>query len=1010
MKRFHILLVIILIAIFRCSCYGQYYSDNDTVLARSYKNIADSMMHIHEYDSAAFYFEKSAEVYRKIEHWNYLCYAEIWESYAYEDMGNYDKALSNLDSAIVYFNRHLPSDNAESFRCSTIKARVYYTKNDYITGLEILRDAYILFHRNPEFNSPENQKHLAKALFQYGSNCLQLGMIDTARMKYTEAYQIAVKHYPENHSFLIDIYNCLGIVYAFNQDIESAIIYTTKGLNGRLEHYGFAHPMTAWSYTNLGLLYLGIGEFDKALNYYFKGLESRKQCLPPDHVELGSSYSVIASAYNETGDYEKALEYHHKALEIFTNKFGENDIEVSSVYNNIADAYNKQHNYRKALNYFKKALDIANKTYPDTYIPQKVVYTFNIADTYVNLNEIDSALVYNTSSIEANFSRANETNNPDEILDLRIAMYTLEQKAGLHLSKFKTTGLHEEVQAAFDVYNKCYELLDYMRTGSTGQESKILLTQLNSEIMNGIINTAYLLYAQHPDSASTSIILRFIEKNKASVLEEMILRTVKIPETELPDSLLTRWKNLSGKIFTLNTEKMLLTRKEETQKLKETENQLFMLQKDLNELNDFLRMNYAGYTQATSNLATMQFSDFHPTNNETVILSYYMSDSALFIHALDRENSYLRVVSVDSSLEEEVALYLKSIKKTRIEDFKKRSTELYNIMISPVEDIIKNHKQLVIIPDKYLYYLPFESLCKQWASDQLTSAEYLINHFEVIYHYSITLYRQSMEKDKRKKPTSPSFAGFAPVFSSGSTYSLVNNDSYTSILDSTFHNSPEIMRSISFDGKTYNELPYSEIEVHSIAEMFRKNGYPTKEFLHSRASEDEFKEVIPTYKYIHLASHGIINENHPELSGIIFSQSENYKETASYEDSTIFRSKGKTENTEGILFSGEMYALHMNADLVVLSACETGLGKVIKGEGLMSMTRGFIYSGTPNILFTLWKIDDKNTSELMIDFYRNILDGDSYSEALRKSKLKFILKEETSFPRYWSGFTLIGIK
>ena len=101
--------------------------------------------------------------------------------------------------------------------------------------------------------------------------------------------------------------------------------------------------------------------------------------------------------------------------------------------------------------------------------------------------------------------------------------------------------------------------------------------------------------------------------------------------------------------------------------------------------------------------------------------------------------------------------------------------------------------------------------------------------------------------------------------------------------------------------------------------------------------------------------------------------------------------------------------MRLNTELVTLSACETGLGKIISGEGIMSMTRGFIYSGTPNILFSLWKVGDKNTYELMVNFYADIIEGQTYSKALRNAKLKLIKNEATAFPANWAGFTLVGV-
>lgn len=193
------------------------------------------------------------------------------------------------------------------------------------------------------------------------------------------------------------------------------------------------------------------------------------------------------------------------------------------------------------------------------------------------------------------------------------------------------------------------------------------------------------------------------------------------------------------------------------------------------------------------------------------------------------------------------------------------------------------------------------------------------------------------------------------------------------------------------DGEHFNELHYSAGEVKSIAGMFESKGAPGRGFFHDDASEDNFKSNAGKYRYIHIATHGLLNEEHPELSGLIFSQPKD----------SIFAE-------DGILYSAECYNLELSADLVVLSSCESGVGQLLKGEGLMALARGFLYSGARNIVHSLWKIDDKNTSVLMIELYKNILAGKNQAEALRLAKLKLIQNQATAFPTTWSCFILIG--
>jgi CHAT domain-containing protein len=109
-----------------------------------------------------------------------------------------------------------------------------------------------------------------------------------------------------------------------------------------------------------------------------------------------------------------------------------------------------------------------------------------------------------------------------------------------------------------------------------------------------------------------------------------------------------------------------------------------------------------------------------------------------------------------------------------------------------------------------------------------------------------------------------------------------------------------------------------------------------------------------------------------------------------------------------VLFSSEIYNLELNADLVVLSSCESGIGKLVMGEGVMALTRAFLYAGARNIIYSLWEVSDRHTSQLMIDLYKHILSDQGYSRALQAAKLKLIEEEETAFPKKWSGFVLLG--
>jgi CHAT domain-containing protein len=291
-----------------------------------------------------------------------------------------------------------------------------------------------------------------------------------------------------------------------------------------------------------------------------------------------------------------------------------------------------------------------------------------------------------------------------------------------------------------------------------------------------------------------------------------------------------------------------------------------------------------------------------------------------------------------------------------------------------------------------LYSVPFEALIGQEAeTDAFSRLDYLARHYDISYHYSANLWLRGIKEIAPKKENS--FIAFAPVFSdqlkNGYVTSRSTDDLSFVEIDINYLRSNSLTE--EGDRKKFVPLPVSEEEVKSIAQLFEKKNNTADLYLHQEAKEEYIKTRAKDYRYVHIATHGWMDEERPKLSGLAFSQPA---------DSTF--------KEDGILYSGEMYNLDLNADLVILSACESGLGKLVKGEGPLSLTRGLLYSGARNIIISLWAVSDIYTGQLMVELYNNILSGKSYSEALRAAKLKMIENEKSAFPAKWSGFVLVG--
>jgi len=269
----------------------------------------------------------------------------------------------------------------------------------------------------------------------------------------------------------------------------------------------------------------------------------------------------------------------------------------------------------------------------------------------------------------------------------------------------------------------------------------------------------------------------------------------------------------------------------------------------------------------------------------------------------------------------------------------------------------------VIIPDQRLGYLSFEAL-----RVPLNDAEhdgYLIQDHTVTYAYSATHYIAS--NDERSSAITDRFVGFAPSYDE-STSHWENEDITLKMLVRSGH----------------VNLPGAREEVHSIQSIVGGDV-----FLEDQATEYAFKHNVGEYDLVHLALHGLMNDEDPLLSRLVFDLSDTIE--------------------DGYLHAYEIFNLPLTADLVVLSACNTGFGLIEKGEGVMSLSRAFSYAGTPMMVASLWKAEDQAAKKLMVSFYENLASGQPMATALRSAKLEYLEVQKSDLlkhPYFWSGFVL----
>ncbi|MDP2424520.1 MAG: CHAT domain-containing protein, partial [Bacteroidales bacterium] len=343
---------------------------------------------------------------------------------------------------------------------------------------------------------------------------------------------------------------------------------------------------------------------------------------------------------------------------------------------------------------------------------------------------------------------------------------------------------------------------------------------------------------------------------------------------------------------------------------------------------------------------------------------------SLYIFAITADTAISRIQALPADFQESLSQFrnhlvqsdFSSFTSENFNNYKNLGYDLYELMIKPVDDVLSG-KRLIIIPDHQLGYLPFEVLITEQTLPgpvDFSGLPYLMLDHPISYTYSATLLFTHFHR-RNIKPYR--ILAFAP-------------DYFT-----------QDKRKVSDSQRAeLLPIPWAKTEAKNISST-----YLAKSYLGDKATEISFKSKAPGFKVLHLAMHTLIDNENPLYSKLVFSPP-----TDSLED--------------GFLNTYELFNLELNADLAVLSACKTGDGRLSRGEGIMSLARGFFYAGVPSIVMTLWSVDDKASSELVILFYQYLSKGYKKDKALQMAKLAFLSSSDKlkSHPHFWAGFVNIG--
>ncbi len=745
--------------------------------------------------------------------------------------------------------------------------------------------------------------------------------------------------------------NSIGTVYLSWGQYAKAIKYYEEALT--ISRKLGQEDQVAARLNNIGCIYISWGLHDMALKYYEDALTIARK-LSGQEANVAAYLNNIGEVYISWGQYSKALKYFEEALAI-TRKLGRED-QVANHLNSIGTVYLSWGQYDKALKYYEEALATAIKQGLEAYVAD---CHNNIGDVYRSWGQYAKAIKYYEEALVIGRRLGREDQVAGVLNGIGIVYYK-----------------KKDYQTAIRYFKESVIIKEKLRRTATGS--------VRRDYLASQLNTYQLSTSAYIRNSDISSAFKTIELSRAKLLTERLTGNkskVKLPnikeiqKTLGEDTAILIYANVN-----LQDVVQIAITSEEITGI-ETSNKSFV-QSSIDKYETMIKLlleNQRGIKIIKKDKKDQLLSD----NTETKSGFYNIIN-------------YYRSLLINPSLQNGRGLKVITKKSKKIQDInaKELSKELYKLLIKPLDGQIKGKQNLIIIPDDILAFVPFETLIDE-------DSKYLVENYRITYTQSIGI-QELIKARKYEKDRKPLLAFGGAVYNEMSyDVDMIKNDTQLAFLAKNIYSNIRNNRSVSnaygaLSLGSWGNLPGSLNEVKEIKNVISKSIIITG----MDVTEENIKELsrngeLSEYKVIHFATHGLVVPEVPDLSAIVLSQF-----------------KRKQGREDGYLRMGEIAKLNIKADFVNLSACETGLGKIYGGEGVVGLTQSFLLAGSNSISVSLWQVADESASRFMVTMYDLVQNKEmNYSDAINEVKRMFIkgeFGEEYKAPYYWSAFVYYG--
>ncbi len=817
-------------------------------------------------------------------------------------------------------------------------------------GMRALLDELEEDYKSLGIEDLSKEKMILGSRVQYANG---IGDYALGRQYLERALEIGLSQDSFDHKYVRNQYNSLGINYFLSGDYSKSAYNLEKALEVITQVVEEKNVKALFN--NLGLIYSKLNDYDRSNMFYEKSLKYDKMRYGENHTAIARTNFNIGVTNHERGDFKTSLEYLFKALEVRKALLGEEHSDVAHTYQIIGNSYYRLGAYEKAIAYIEKCLPIFEKKYNGKH--QEIAWSNNvIAKSLAALGRFEEA----KKAVDASYASIDfDPDKPlEHIRDLdapHVIYSPLSTDLSISIGQYEKTkdiSALEEVDKKEEIFNALFSFLTRNRDASVRRAQAPTVKLIKGRI----IERNYLQYKETGDKEYLARIFHTMEKSKNTFLTETKVEKDMLSFSGVPKSLLEEQGAIVDSIAELQfaisklesgTDEYVQTQLRITEFKDQQEQILVKLEK---EFPNYYNLKYEFPVCSLEDLQAFCAEGDH-------WLNYFWGEKYIYLFSTKSTGSEVykiaQVEEIDSSLQKfQDAILDKSVEGV----LKKHAEQLYATLVAPAQ--AKEGERLKLVLDDKLGSIPYEVL-------QNSNGQFLLETNPIQYFLSSTLALDPFKGSERTRGTmicAPHFEGEKEI-----------TKQYALSLEN------EVLRG---ELATLKGAAKEADMIHSLLGGTSLKG--------PMAKESTFKKNAHKYSILHLATHGIMDERKPNYSKLAFAQDE--------------------EGEDGFLHAYEIYGLSLNADLVNLSACNTGSGSSKAEEGIASLGRAFAYAGCPNSVMSLWNVNDQSTAELMSLFYKNINKGSNKSDALRDAKLEFLKTQPKAFqsPFYWAGFVYYG--